>query len=48
MTYDATPPTVTVDQEVAQADPTSSSPILFTVDFSEEINPATFNTADIA
>ena len=47
VTYDAGSPAVTVNQEATQADPTASSPVLFTVVFSEAINPATFSTADI-
>ena len=35
--YDAVPPTVTVDKESGQADPTSVSPIWFTVAFSEPV-----------
>lgn len=38
---DMTPPTVTVDQAVGQADPTSTSPILFDVVFSEPITDFT-------
>ena len=33
VTYDATPPTVTINQAVGQSDPTGSSPINFTVVF---------------
>jgi fibronectin type 3 domain-containing protein len=36
--YDTTGPTATVDQAVAQADPTTTSPINFTVVFSEPVN----------
>src|SRR5207249_4242151 len=35
MTFDATPPTVTINQAAGQADPTSASPINFTAVFSE-------------
>ena len=34
---DTTPPTVTIDQQLTQADPTSDSPINFTVEFSEDV-----------
>ena len=34
---DTFPPTVTIDQSVGQADPTNSSPILFTVVFDEPV-----------
>lgn len=48
VTYnDTTPPTVTVNQAAGQPDPTSATPINFTVTFSEPINTATFTTADI-
>lgn len=40
-------PTVTINQATGQADPTSETPINFTVTFSEPINTATFTTADI-
>src|SRR4029450_1083630 len=35
VTWDVTPPTVTINQAVGQADPTNVSPITFTVVFSE-------------
>ncbi len=35
--YDTLAPTVTVDQAVGQADPTSASPVVFTVVFSEPV-----------
>ena len=35
VTFDATPPTVTINQAAGQADPTNASPINFTVVFSE-------------
>ena len=38
VTYDTTRPTVTINQAVAQIDPTSLSPINFTVVFSEPVN----------
>ncbi|MBA4372834.1 MAG: hypothetical protein C0402_08205 [Thermodesulfovibrio sp.] len=44
---DNTPPTVTINQAVGQADPTGSSPINFAVVFSEAINPATFTGSDV-
>jgi hypothetical protein len=37
VTFDNASPTVTIDQAAAQADPTSGSPILFTVVFSEPV-----------
>ena len=37
VTYDVTPPTVTINQAAAQADPTNASPINFTVVFSEPV-----------
>ena len=37
VTYDVTPPSVTVNQAAAQADPTNASPINFTVVFSEPV-----------
>ena len=45
VTYDATPPTVTVNQALAQADPTNGSPIDFTVVFSEAVTG--FTSADV-
>ncbi len=42
---DNTPPTVTIDQAAAQADPTSTSPVLFTVTFSEPV--LGFATGDV-
>ncbi|HNP76818.1 MAG TPA: T9SS type A sorting domain-containing protein [Cyclobacteriaceae bacterium] len=47
VTFDNVPPTVTVNQAVAQADPTNASPINFTAVFSEAINPATFTAGDV-
>lgn len=41
----ATPPTVTINQAAGQADPTSASPILFTVTFSEPVTG--FTASDI-
>src|SRR5437667_292175 len=37
VSFDATPPTVTINQAAGQADPTSASPINFTAVFSEQI-----------
>ncbi len=45
--YDTTSPDVAINQAAAQVDPTANLPINFTVVFSENINPATFTTADI-
>jgi hypothetical protein len=42
---DITPPSVTIDQAVLQADPTAVSPILFTVVFSEPVQD--FDAADV-
>jgi len=47
VTYDITPPSVTINQAVGQADPTGSTPINFTIVFSEAINPATFTASDV-
>src|SRR5687767_3908696 len=44
VTYD-TPPTVTINQAAGQADPTSASPVLFTVTFSEAVTG--FATGDV-
>ena len=46
VTYDTTGPTVTIDQAVAQADPTNASPIHYTVVFSESVSD--FATGDIS
>jgi uncharacterized repeat protein (TIGR02543 family) len=43
--FDNTPPTVTINQASAQTDPTSVSPINFTVVFSEPVND--FATGDV-
>ncbi len=43
--YDVTPPTVTIDKAPAQADPSSTSPILFKVFFSEPVT--NFLTGDV-
>jgi hypothetical protein len=45
VSYDATPPTVTVNQKSGQADPTNALPILFTVTFSEPVTG--FATGDL-
>ena len=45
VTYDTTAPTVTIDQAALQADPTNTSPIHFTVVFSESV--ANFATGDV-
>src|SRR6266545_355167 len=45
VTVDNTPPTVTIDQAAGQADPTSTSPINFTVVFSEPAGD--FTSADV-
>ena len=37
VTYDHTPPTVTINQAAGQADPTSASPVNFTIVFSEPV-----------
>ncbi len=43
--YDGTAPSVTIDQKVGQADPTSTQPIRFTVTFSESV--VGFTPADV-
>ena len=45
VTYDVTAPTVTINQAAGQADPTSASPINFTVVFSEPVTD--FATGDV-
>ena len=45
VTYDATQPTVTINQAGTQVDPASSEPIVFTVIFSEAVTG--FNAADV-
>jgi hypothetical protein len=45
VTYDVTPPTVTINQAAGQVDPTSSSPINFTVEFSKTVTD--FATGDV-
>ncbi len=45
--YENTPPTVTVNQAVGQADPASATPVNFTVVFSEPIDVSTFIAGDI-
>jgi hypothetical protein len=44
--WDATGPTVTIDQAVSQTDPTGSSPISFTAVFSEIVG-SSFSNADV-
>jgi hypothetical protein len=46
VTYDITPPTVTIDQAATQIDPTNTSPINFTVVFSETTTD--FATGDVS
>ncbi len=45
VTWDVTPPTVTINQAVGQADPTNTSPINFTVVFNEAVTG--FATGDV-
>ena len=45
VTYDATPPTVTINQATTQVDPTTTAPINFTVEFSETVSD--FATGDV-
>jgi len=45
VTYDISDPTATINQAAAQADPTNSSPINFTIEFSEPVFG--FTSADI-
>ena len=45
VTYNTTNPTVTINQATGQADPTNSSPINFTVVFSEPVTD--FSTSDV-
>ncbi|MDH5720750.1 MAG: T9SS type A sorting domain-containing protein [Spirochaetia bacterium] len=47
--YDNTQPSVTINQNGAQPDPSAAAdlPITFNIVFSEEINPATFTVSDI-
>ena len=48
--WDQTAPKVTVNQKVSQADPTTSSPVVFTVVFDETTltTPAEFTASDIS
>ena len=46
VTYDVTPPTVTINQAAGQADPTNAGPIHFTVVFSEPVTG--FAPADVS
>src|SRR2546429_3743467 len=41
VTFDPTPPTVTINQAAGQADPTSTAPITFTAVFSEPVSGVT-------
>ncbi|MFC2095510.1 beta strand repeat-containing protein [Candidatus Bipolaricaulota bacterium] len=45
---DATQPGVTIDEASAQVDPTTTSPVLFTVVFDEPIDDTTFTTTDVS
>lgn len=45
ITYDAVGPTVTIEQDVAQADPATSYPVRFAVHFSETVTG--FSSADV-
>src|SRR6188474_938953 len=45
VTYDATGPTVTINQAAGQVDPANESPVTFTVVFSEAV--ADFATGDV-
>jgi fimbrial isopeptide formation D2 family protein/uncharacterized repeat protein (TIGR01451 family) len=47
ITYDATAPSVTIEQATGQADPANAGPILFEVTFSEPIDPASFTGAGV-
>jgi hypothetical protein len=47
VTYDATSPTVTINQAAGQADPTNASPINFTVVFSEPVSGFTSNDVQL-
>src|SRR5207237_1196186 len=46
VTFDITAPTVTINQAATQVDPTNTSPIHFTVVFSEAVND--FATGDVS
>lgn len=46
-TPDTVAPDVTVDQAGSQMDPTTSNPIIFTIVFSEAIDPVTFTADDL-
>ncbi len=47
VTYDVTKPNLTINQAGTQADPTSTSPVVFTVIFDKPINTLTFTNADV-
>lgn len=46
--YDITPPSLTINKANSQLDPTNTNPIVFTVEFSEPINPTSFIASDIS
>ncbi len=46
-TVDNTQPTVTINKAASQADPATSQPVNFTVDFGEKINVSSFIPSDI-
>ena len=48
VTVETVKPDVTIDQKAGQADPTNTSPVVFTVAFDEPINDATFTNADVS
>ena len=48
LSIDRTQPDVILNQASGQADPTTTSPVVFTAVFDESINAATFTSADIA
>jgi len=48
VTFDGTPPTVTINQAAGQADPTQSGPIQFTVVFSENVTGFTSSDVDLS
>ena len=47
-TTDGASPTVTINPKSGQASPTNTSPVFFTVVFSEPINTSTFDASDIS
>jgi len=48
ITYDATGPTVTIEQNVAQADPATSYPVRFAVQFSESVTGFTSGDVELS